>query len=181
MVKNEMLASWVCQNGELAKLRFMEKAGIIAFIAGLGLFTAIMYPLILWDTVVFNKITGWLIVIGFFIIVGIVYWLLQFFSGLVFSILKKIIQPKAEEVIVTSAKIITEKKTWILSNETHLLTAVELNGKAKPAEIIFKGKELDGNKAGKPFTVTLPVPQAEQVSGEKICRYFTNLLADNHH
>jgi hypothetical protein len=92
------------------KAAVYEKTGAIAFIAGLVLFTAIMYPLIIWDTIVFNKITGWITVIGFFIIVGVVYWLMQVFSGLLFSICKKIRHIKEEEVIVTSGKIITEKK-----------------------------------------------------------------------
>jgi hypothetical protein len=174
MVKNEMLASWVYKNGELAKQRFMEKTGVIAMITGLVLFIAVMYPLILWDTIVFNKITGWIILIALFAIVGLVYYLLQFFSGILFSICKKIIRVKAEEVVVTSAKIITEKKTWILRDETHLLTTVAFDNKIKPAELLFKGKQVEAGMAEKFFTVKLPVP--EDAGGEKIYNYFKKLL-----
>jgi hypothetical protein len=177
MVKNEMLASWVYSNGELVKQRFMEKTGVVSLITGLLLFIGIMYPLILWDTIVFNKITGLLILLAFFIIVSIVYYLLQFFSGILFSGFKKLIQIKEEEVIITTLKIITEKKTWILSDEQHLLTSVECNGKLKAAAIIFKGKEINKGQAGVSFTVRLPVPAAEKLNGEKICHYFKESIA----
>jgi hypothetical protein len=177
MVKNELLASWVYRQGELAKQRFMEKTGLVALIAGLLLFIAIMYPLILWDTIVFNKITGWILVIALFIIVGIVYWLLQLFSGMVFGVYKKLVNIKAEEVIVTSSKIIAEKKTWILSDEKHVLTGVEFNEKVKPGQLIFKGKEIDKGQPGTSFTVTLPVPDDAYIDGEKIYTYFKKMLA----
>jgi hypothetical protein len=177
MVKNEMLASWVYRNGELYKQRFMEKTGMVALITGLVLFIAIIYPLILWDTIVFNKITGWILVIALFIIVGIVYWLLQLFSGMVFGVFKKLVKIKPEEVIVTSSKIITEKTTWILSDQKHVLTAVEFNEKAKPGQLFFKGKEIDKGYHGTSFTVTLPVPEDAYMDGEKICTYFKKMLA----
>jgi hypothetical protein len=58
----------------------------------------------------------------------------------------------------------------------HRLTAVELNSRAKPAELIFKGKPMDKGMIEKPFTATLPVPQDEHASAGKVYDYFKKTI-----
>jgi hypothetical protein len=176
MIKNEILASWVYKKGELAKQRLAKKTAIVAFVTGVIIFVSIVFPLKLWDVVFFKKATVWLLLAILLLVVGAVYYLLHFFSGIVFGVFKKVVAIKEEEVIVTSAKIITENKTWMLHSEQRSLTEVVYNSSKNPSEIIFRGQEARPGNASSRFVVKLPLPKEEHDNGEKIYNYFKQLV-----
>jgi hypothetical protein len=177
MTKSEMLASWVYRRGELARQRLAEKTAAIALVAALVLFVIIVYPLFFWDAVFFKKTAAWVIVIAFLLFTAVIYYTLRFFSGMLFSIVNKFSPFKEEEVIVTSAKIITEKKTWILNDEKKELRSVEWDNPDRPGELVFRGKEKQPGQPGRNYVVRLPVAADENQSGQKIYNYFKQLLS----
>jgi hypothetical protein len=179
VIKSEMLASWVYRHGELARHRLVKKIAAIAFIAGLILVAIVIYPLFFGNEVVVKNSVSRAAFIIFLLFVAAVYFTPKFFSGLLIKGIKKIIPVAEEEVIITSAKIITEKKTWMLNNEKKILCSVEWDDAANPGELIFRGKELMQGKADRRFSVRLPVPPNEYQSGEKIYHYFKQLLGGN--
>ncbi len=174
-----MLASWVYRHGELVRQRLIKKIAAIAFITGVVLVVVVICPLFFGNEIMVKNTVARLVFITFFLFVVIVYCRPDFFSGLLLKGKKKIIPVEEEEVIITSAKIITEKKTWVLNNEKKELCSVEWDNAAKPGELIFRGTESMPGKADRRFSVRLPVPPHEYHSGEKIYHYFKQLLGGN--
>jgi hypothetical protein len=176
MVKNKMLASWVYRQGELARQRLVKKTAVIAFIALLVLVIIVIFPLLFSGAFIIKNILARVILIILLFFAVLVYCFPGFFSGLLFKGIKKIATAADEEVIITSEKIITEKKTWMLNNEKKELRSVEWDNAAKPGELIFRGRESIPGEADKRFLVRLPVPPHAYHSGEKIYQYFKQLL-----
>ncbi len=183
MTKSELLASWVYRYGELARQRLTEKTAAIALVAGLVLLIFPVFSLFFWDTVFFKRTAVWIIVILFLLFMALVYAALNFFSGLLYSIASKFVPAREEEVIITSAKIITEKKTWILNDEKKELQSVKWGTAKKRAELVFRGVEKEPGRPGRNYVVKLPVPPGEYRNGEKIYDYFrqlTGAVSDRH-
>lgn len=95
---------------------------------------------------------------------------------LLFSVYRRMASFKAEEILITTAKIITEKKTWILLGENRQLTHVRLRNRPQSISLLFKVQEKMAHKT-RFFTVTLPIPPQHMALGNSIYLYFMEWLA----
>jgi hypothetical protein len=95
---------------------------------------------------------------------------------LLFSVYRRIASFKAEEILITTAKIITEKKTWILFGENRQLTHVRLRNRPQSISLLFKVREKMAHKT-RFFTVTLPIPPQHSALADSIYAYFIQWLA----
>jgi hypothetical protein len=100
------------------------------------------------------------------------------FGRLLFLAYRKLATIKAEEVLVTTAKIITEKKTWVLFGENRQLTHIRLHSRPRSVSLLFKVQEKRAHKT-RSFTVTLPIPSGQLALGNSIYQYFVEWLAPN--
>lgn len=98
------------------------------------------------------------------------------FGRLLFSVYRRMANFKAEEILVTTAKIITEKKTWILFSENRQLTHVRLRYRPRSICLLFKVQEKIAHKT-RFVTVTLPIPPQHLALGNSIYAYFMEWLA----
>jgi hypothetical protein len=176
IVKNEMLAHWVYRRGELARRQLAKKAVAIAFAAVVALLIFMVLSWVFWRTVFFKNMATWVFAATILLLMAMAFYILRFLPAALFGIVHKLSPFKQEEVIITSAKIITEKKTWVVWDEKKQLSSVEWSPAAKPVELIFRGKEIAAGRPGRNYMVRLPVPADEYQNGEKIYRHFKQLL-----
>jgi hypothetical protein len=80
-----------------------------------------------------------------------------------------------EEILVTTAKIITEKKTWILFGENRQITHVRLRNRTQSVSLLFKVQEKVAHKT-RYFTIILPIPPGQLAFGNRIYEYFAEWL-----
>lgn len=93
-----------------------------------------------------------------------------------FSVYRRMASFKAEEVLVTTAKIITEKKTWVLLSENRQLTHIRLRNRPQSVSLLFKVQEKMAHKT-RFFTITLPIPPQHVALANSIYAYFMDWLA----
>jgi hypothetical protein len=98
------------------------------------------------------------------------------FGRLLFSVYRKLATVEHEEVLVTTAKIITEKKTWVLFGENRQLTHIRMYSRPRSVSLQFKGQEKRAHKT-RSFTVVLPIPPGQLALGNSIYAYFMEWLA----
>lgn len=175
MVKNELLASWTYRRGELLKQRIMQKTSGLALLFGLVIMAAILIPLLIWQGHLFAKVWGWLLVAALLAMSWLVYRHYTLFGNLLFTIYRKLIPLKEEEILITSAKIITSKKTWILLGENRELTDIKFQTGSQNTSLVFNGQEKTA-KLSKSFKVILPIPPQELALAQTIYEYFIEWL-----
>ncbi len=176
MEKKELLASWTYTGGELARQRWKDNLPVIGFVVGLLIIGILAWPLFLSSSPWISKAGGWLIVRWLLVTAGGTAMLVSGISKLREKLYKKVVPASTEEVVITSEKIITERKTWLLSGGQRRLTGVEYEAGRTQDYIVFRGVESRIGKRERRFVVKLPVPLAAREKGELVCRYFSNRL-----
>lgn len=169
----ELIAAWIYKNGELMKQR-MEKLffAVAAIIASLLTFTLF---LISNSIAFFAAATSWKMLAFFFLLATLLYGILRILCNDIFLVYKKIVNPEDEEILFTSNKIASTKKTWILNNEVKKLVSVHFNT-TKRKELLFKVIEIRPGKRPVRYTIYIPVPMGEFRNAEKVKAYFDKKL-----
>jgi putative transposon-encoded protein len=167
----ELIAAWIYKNGELVKQRMKHFFLAIAVIIALLLTFTLAWPMVSSGVPFFKKAVSWKILLFFFTSVTILYYILKLFSDGIFLLYKKIIDPENEEILFTSNKITSTKKTWILNDESRKLVSVQFRA-AKKKELVFKGTVTKMGSHPANYTIYIPVPVGELRNAEKIYNYF---------
>lgn len=102
--------------------------------------------------------------------------LLKIFSGIRFSIHKKLFGIKEEEIIFTNYKITSTNKTWILNDENTKLKEVIFSHENQSPALTFRGTAIKGRNTNARYSINIPVPATEVRNAKKVCSYFKDQL-----
>lgn len=156
----ELIAAWIYKNGELVKQRMQGLSLVMATVIAMLLSFAIARPLLSWQTLLL-----------FFTLATVCYYIIKQLSNDIFLLYKKIADPEDEEILFTSNKITSTKKTWILNDDSRKLVSVQFNA-TKNKLLVFKGTITKPGSKPVNYTIGIPVPLGELRNAEKICNYF---------
>lgn len=170
MPEKKIIATWVYKRGELLHQRVMDNMQAIAFVMGILLYIILLLPVIQWNTNWFTATKSLLLLLGLLAVSGVLLFTAKTLGNAVFALYRRFKQPSEEEIIITTEKIITEKKTWILEDEKRQLTTVEYD--AANTQLIFRGREIAQSQQKK-FIVRLPLPRYEGTAIKNVVQYFT--------
>ena len=171
----ELISSWIYKKGELTRQKMDDWImGAAVVLAALLTFT-VAWPLTSTHLPFTGKINKFLLLLVFFGIALLLYYILKLFSGSIFAVYSVVAGIKEEEIIFTSYKITSTRKTWVLTDDIKKLTAVQLRTK-KNSALVFKGTSTSPGKTPVQYSITIPVPVGERRNAEKVYDYFKALL-----
>jgi hypothetical protein len=92
--------------------------------------------------------------------------------NILFSLYKKVLTIKPEEISFTKDKIITVKKEWTLNDDKRTLTGVKIVAAKKETFVEFSGTEKNTNGTDTTYKIEMPLPDEEIMKAEKIVTTF---------
>jgi len=174
---NKLIAGWVYKKGELAKKRLDNFIIGLSMLISFAICMLAMLPVAAIGPVK-EKLGTWLFIIAFIIIGVVIYFVLRLCFNALFSIYKKISGIGEEEIIFTYKRISSTNKSWVLNDRENKLTSITFMNKGHKIALMFKGVNGKQGKTKTNFMITIPVPEEEKRTAEKVYNYYQAQLDD---